>query len=284
MRLVKVKAPSGLGNEIMSTAFSVGIESVSFHQVEKHTTKGKTETQDVVDIETSTPNANRFIDRLLAADYFDRERFSFNVREPRSVLTSTDMSSLTVPLEVPPSDLFEELWQPRRIVEIGAGFSTKVIRDALAAGGFPCEHRVFDPFADVEGAERVAAEDIDATVFASLRAGDVLFIDTTHTVRPGGDVVRLVLEVLPALADGVVVQLHDFFRPFEYPRFFMEEHGLFWQEQYLVQALLADSSRFEVLLANHALGRLRRDRLALLIPGLPKVPPGSALWLRVRRS
>jgi hypothetical protein len=111
MRLVKVKAPSGLGNEIMSTAFSVGIESVSFHQVEKHTTKGKTETQDVVDIETSTPNANRFIDRLLAADYFDRELFSFNVREPRSVLTSTDMSSLTVPLEVPPSDLFEELWQ-----------------------------------------------------------------------------------------------------------------------------------------------------------------------------
>ena len=174
--------------------------------------------------------------------------------------------------------------EPRRIVEIGAGFSTKVIRDALAAGGFACEHRVFDPFADVEGVEPVAAEDIDATVFAGLRGGDILFIDTTHTVRPGGDVVRLVLEVLPALHDGVVVQLHDFFRPFEYPRFFMEEHGLFWQEHYLVQALLADSARFEVLLANHALGRLRRDRLAALIPGLPKVPPGSALWLRVRGS
>jgi hypothetical protein len=78
------------------------------------------------------------------------------------------------------------------------------------------------------------------------------------------------------------VHIHDFFRPFEYPRFFIDEHGMYWQEHYLVQALLSGSSRYEVLLANHALGRLRRDRLAALIPGLPRVPPGSALWLRVR--
>src|SRR3954470_11777832 len=151
--------------------------------------------------------------------------------------------------------------EPRRIVEIGAGHSTRIIRDALAAGPIECHHRLFDPLAQVEGVERVRAEDIDDDVFHSLRAGDVLFIDTTHTVRPGGDVVRLMLEVLPALANGVIVHIHDFFRPFEYPRFLLEQHGLYWQEQYVVQALLVGARRFEVLLANHALGRQRRERL-----------------------
>jgi hypothetical protein len=172
--------------------------------------------------------------------------------------------------------------EPRRIVEVGAGFSTQVIRAALDAASKDCAHRIFDPLADVEGAEPIAAEDIDAAVFAALEANDILFIDTTHTVKPGGDVVRLLLEVLPALAPGVVVHIHDFFRPFEYPRWFMEQHGLYWQEQYLVQALLV-GDRFEVLLANHALGRLHHDRLAALVPGVPDgVSPGSALWLRVR--
>jgi hypothetical protein len=126
------------------------------------------------------------------------------------------------------------------------------------------------------------AEDIPLEVFTELADGDVLFIDTTHTVKPGNDVLRLLLGILPALAPGVVVHIHDFFRPFEYPRFFFEA-GSYWQEQYLVQAFLAFNEQFEVLIANHALGRLESDRLRAVIPGLPAgPPPGSALWLRRR--
>lgn len=183
--------------------------------------------------------------------------------------------------------------RPARITEIGAGWSTRVIRDATArnaADGAPVgQHRVYDPSADEvrermgEGVDLVAlgAQDIPAAVFDELGAGDVLFIDTTHTVKPGSDVVRLLLEELPRLAAGVVVHVHDFFRPYEYPRFLMEEHGVYWQEHYLLQAFLAFNERFEVLIANHALGRLRHAEVAAVIPGLPSPSPGSALWLRV---
>lgn len=111
MRLVKVKGPSGSGNEIMQTAFSVGIESASFHNVTKHSSDGPPVATDVVDIETSTPKANCFVDKLLSEPYFDREQFSFNVREPRSIVSSVDAKSLTIPLHVPHTDIFEELWQ-----------------------------------------------------------------------------------------------------------------------------------------------------------------------------
>jgi hypothetical protein len=182
--------------------------------------------------------------------------------------------------------------QPGRIVEVGAGWSTRVIRDALERNETPCAHRIFDPSA-AEVAERIGdsadlvalgAEQIGDEVFAELEAGDILFIDTTHTVKAGNDVLRLELEVLPTLAPGVVVHIHDFFRPFEYPRFLMEDFGVYWQEQYLLQAFLAFNERFEVLIANHALGRLRREGVAAVIGGLPDPSPGSALWLRVRAA
>lgn len=184
--------------------------------------------------------------------------------------------------------------RPERITEIGAGWSTRVIRDAMAANaeaGHPVRrHRIFDPHADEvvkrmgDGVDLVPlpAQEIPIEVFDELAAGDILFIDTTHTVKPGSDVLRLTLEVLPRLAEGVVVHVHDFFRPFEYPRFLMEDHGVYWQEHYLLQAFLAFNERFEVMIANHALGRLRRDEVAAVIPGLPATSPGSALWLRVK--
>jgi methyltransferase family protein len=183
--------------------------------------------------------------------------------------------------------------KPARVVEVGAGFSTLVFRDAAArnaADGRPFEHRVYDPYpaAVLANAARevqidpIGARDIPAGTFAALRAGDVLFIDTTHTVKPANDVLRLLLEVLPAVAPGVVVHVHDFFRPYEYPRFLFERHGLYWQEHYLLQAFLAFNDAFEVLLANHALVRAHRARVEAVVPGLPPVSPGSALWLRRR--
>jgi predicted O-methyltransferase YrrM len=177
--------------------------------------------------------------------------------------------------------------KPSRIVEIGAGFSTLVIKDALAANAgeaMPCEHRVFDPYPASVLAEKVdvtpvTAQQVPTETFTELETGDILFVDTTHTVKQGNDVLRLVLEVLPELVPGVVVHIHDFFRPFAYPRFFAEL-GLYWQEHFLVQAFLAFNADFEVLVACHALSRLHAAELEALIPNLPRPAPGSALWLR----
>jgi hypothetical protein len=177
---------------------------------------------------------------------------------------------------------------PRRIVELGSGHSTLVTAEAIRKGGSDTRLEVYDPYAavvrpDLPGLtalHAVPAQEVSLSVFDALGAGDILFVDTTHTVKAGSDVNRIVLEVLPRLASGVVVHLHDIFIPFEYPRVWLEDFGLYWSEQYLVQAFLAMNPGYEVLWASAALARLRQPALAKALP--PGVPPedGSAFWIR----
>jgi len=183
--------------------------------------------------------------------------------------------------------------RPRRVLEVGSGFSTLVSAQAAlanAADGHPCSLVACDPFPrdflarPVRGLEEMRpllATDIPVSEFASLESGDLLFIDTTHTVKIGGDVNYLFLEVLPALAPGVVVHVHDIFLPWEYPRLWVEQKELYWAEQYLLQAFLAYNPRFEVLLAAYHLSREDPARLARTIPSFsPELWPAS-FWLRV---
>ncbi|MFN2502301.1 MAG: hypothetical protein ABR530_09850 [Pyrinomonadaceae bacterium] len=112
MRLVKVTGPPEAATDVIRTAFSVGIQSVSVQQMERHSAAGKVEPKTSVDFETSTPKAKHFMDKLLAADFFEPEKFSCHIRQPRSVISSAQNArEITVPLEEPATDLFEELWQ-----------------------------------------------------------------------------------------------------------------------------------------------------------------------------
>jgi hypothetical protein len=106
-----------------------------------------------------------------------------------------------------------------------------------------------------------------------------LFVDTTHTVKIAGDVNRIVLDVLPILAPGVMVHFHDIYLPWEYPREFIVERRFFWAEQDLLQAFLAFNQQFEVLFATHALHRRQAKAVAELVPETVGATPG-ALWLR----
>jgi hypothetical protein len=125
------------------------------------------------------------------------------------------------------------------------------------------------------------ANEIPADDFAALGSGDVLFIDTTHTLRPANDVLFLLLEAVPALAPGVIVHVHDVFRPYEYPRELLDTFGAYWQEHWLLQALLVQNDRFEVLAANHALFRDRLPALRELVPTLDGVDHApSGFWFR----
>jgi predicted O-methyltransferase YrrM len=177
---------------------------------------------------------------------------------------------------------------PRRVLELGSGFSTLIIDHALQANSCAVEsaHEVVDPFPSpllsvLEGRVRVRQESaavLDLSVFAELKAGDLLFVDTSHSVRPGGEVVRLVLRILPTLAPGVVVHFHDIFVPFEYPRVFYDAFDVHWQEQYLLEAFLAYNDRFKVLVSNHALWRLHQERVRRIFPGLREGMQPSAFW------
>lgn len=183
--------------------------------------------------------------------------------------------------------------RPKRVLELGSGYSTLVIQEALsrnARDGEAATHEVVDPYPSplLEGSEaqllihRQSAAAVEPARFQELEDRDILFVDTSHAVRPGGDVVRIVLEVLPTLGAGVVVHVHDIFRPFEYPRVLYDLFDVHWQEQYLVQALLSDNPGFEILCANHALWRLRRERVLPMFPGLREGMEPSGFWF-VRR-
>jgi hypothetical protein len=174
--------------------------------------------------------------------------------------------------------------RPKRVIELGSGASTRITAQALAANG-EGELEVFDPYPGdgLDGAvrlHRVLAQDVPPERFEALGAGDVLFVDTTHTVKIGSDVNFIVLDVLPRLAPGVVVHFHDIFLPYEYPRRWLEDFGLYWAEQYLLQAFLACNRDFEVLFAVAALSRDRAERFAELLPETVTQRAGAAFWLR----
>jgi predicted O-methyltransferase YrrM len=181
--------------------------------------------------------------------------------------------------------------QPRRIVELGSGYSTLIMAAAVERNreeGVETELRTFDPYPSVArpghpglaSLGAVRAQDVPMDVFARLSAGDVLFVDTTHTVKLDSDVNRVVLDVLPALAPGVLVHVHDIFLPYEYPRQWPEESGFHWAEQYLLQAFLAGNRGYEVLAATFALCRDRPDAMARLAPTWRAGAEASAFWIR----
>lgn len=182
--------------------------------------------------------------------------------------------------------------KPASIVELGSGQTSRVIAQACVANGsegMETRFRAFDPFPiavdetlpGLSSLERTPAQEVSEEVFSELEAGDILFVDTTHTVKIGSDVNRIILRVLPILAPGVIVHFHDICLPHEYPRYLFEDYALYWAEQYLLQAFLAMNPSFEVLYATDALCRDRREEIAptgLAAPG----ESGSSFWIRRR--
>ena len=147
--------------------------------------------------------------------------------------------------------------EPARMIEVGCGLSSlvtaRVDREFFGERmRLTCIDPVIRPSLQggVQGITEIRQEEIQDTpldLFAELNAGDVLFIDTSHTVKTGGDVPWIYNRILPTLRPGVVVHLHDVFLPGDYPEQWVLE-GRAWNELYLLQSFLAFNFRFEVLL------------------------------------
>lgn len=184
-------------------------------------------------------------------------------------------------------------WRPRRVIEIGSGFSTLLAADV--------NRRFLDGQLDltciepyprdfllhgVPGVSRLLqakVQDVDPAEFAVLEAGDVLFVDSSHVAKTGSDVNFIYFEVLPRLADGVLVHIHDIHLPHEYSKDWVLTENRSWNEQYLVRALLMDSRRYVVEFgcnyAFHRFPQLVREALRS-----ERGYGGGSLWLRVRES
>lgn len=188
---------------------------------------------------------------------------------------------------------------PRRVVEIGSGWSSALMLDVrerhLARNTRftfvdpdPVRLRQLLRPGDEAHCTIVAqrVQDVDKRIFHDLGAGDLLFIDSSHVARFGSDVVHLVANVLPGLAAGALVHLHDIFWNFDYPREWFAA-GRAYSEAYLLRAFLSFNSAFEVILFNDYVARFHwdflREHLPLCTtpaPGSPFRNAGVSLWLR----
>jgi hypothetical protein len=181
--------------------------------------------------------------------------------------------------------------RPRRVIQVGSGYSTRLAAQAALANGStelvciePCPDEVLqEGFVGLTSLITEQVEEVSLDLFTALEADDVLFIDSSHAVRIGGDVAFLFLEVLPRLQPGVAVQVHDVFLPHQYPREWVVDELRFWNEQYLLQAFLASNSAFRVLLANSYLQERYPEILRSTFPTSPWWGGGS-FWFERRRD
>jgi hypothetical protein len=183
---------------------------------------------------------------------------------------------------------------PRRLIEIGSGQSTLLARHAIEANRrdnpeSTCEHICIEPY-EAEWLEelnvkviREPVELVDKELFRSLTADDILFIDSSHMIRPQGDVLFEYLEILPILNPGVLIHIHDIFSPKDYPEYWISQKARFWNEQYLLEAFLSFNDRFKVIGAVNFLKHHYPDELASCCPILAEQmasrEPGS-FWIR----
>lgn len=162
--------------------------------------------------------------------------------------------------------------KPRRVIEIGSGFSTRVAARAIEcnrADGSPAELVCVEPFPQPRLTEaklpitlvRERVERLGLELFDGLQANDVLFIDSSHVATFGGDVCREFLEILPRLHRGVWIHVHDIFFPHDYPADWLIELRQAWNEQYMLEAFLAFNTAFKPALALHWLWSDHRDEL-----------------------
>jgi hypothetical protein len=193
---------------------------------------------------------------------------------------------------------------PPLVVEVGSGTSTMLI--AEAAGRNRAEGRgdtrivTIDPYPpaqlrDLPGVESMAvpAQAVPDEVFEQLGAGDLLFIDSTHSLKAGSELPRLYLELVPTLAPGVTIQIHDIFLPYANSPGVLHADLWDWQETALVAALLSGNPGLEVLCCQSALHDGAPERMGEVLPDYKPLPMSggldtgeraghypSSLWLR----
>lgn len=182
--------------------------------------------------------------------------------------------------------------RPRRVIEVGSGFSSALALDVDELFlGSATDFTFIDPFPDrlrqlVPSDELTGrliptpVQDVAVDVFASLAAGDILFIDSSHVLKAGSDVQFLLDQVLPRLRPGVLVHFHDVFYPFEYPAAWLRSRTAL-NEAYAVRAMLSSGARWQIALFHPALTHLHRpwvqQHMPLLLAG--DFPTGG-IWLQ----
>ena len=172
-------------------------------------------------------------------------------------------------------------FKPARIIEIGSGYSTLMAINAIKVNkandpDYLCEHICIEPFENdwLEQTDvvimREKVEETNHDLYKSLGANDILFIDSSHMIRPQGDVLFEYLEILPQLNSGVIVHIHDIFTPRDYLTEWVVHENRFWNEQYLLEAFLSNNKDFRVIGAANFLRHQHYEAFSAKCPILRK--------------
>lgn len=177
--------------------------------------------------------------------------------------------------------------KPKRIFEVGSGNSTLMAIKAIQKNreedpGYQCKHVCIEPY-EMPWLEKTGVsvvrdriEDVELSFFSELEENDILFIDSSHIIRPQGDVLFEYLELLPTLRKGVIVHVHDIFSPKNYLSVWLEDEVKFWNEQYLLEAFMSHNSSWKIIGALNLLHHSHYEKLKPVAPYLrPDREPGS---------
>lgn len=185
-------------------------------------------------------------------------------------------------------------FKPAKIIEIGGGYSTLMVRYAIQKNTeedpvYSCSHTCIEPYEqpwlETTGANivRQRVQEIEPQFFQTLDQNDILFIDSSHVVRPQGDVLFEHQELLGVIKSGVVVHMHDIFTPRDYPEQWILNESKLWGEQYLLEAFLSFNTEFKVMASLNYLWHNHREQLLQVCPILaqePKREPASFWFVR----
>ncbi|MEO1257502.1 MAG: class I SAM-dependent methyltransferase [Bacteroidota bacterium] len=171
---------------------------------------------------------------------------------------------------------FIQSHKPAKIVQIGCGVTTAVILRAAKEVGYQPEIVCVEPYpmpflerADSEGRIRLVkekAQKVEMSVLTDLRAGDFFFVDSTHTVKTGSEVNRIILEVLPRLGKGVFVHFHDIYFPYDYKRDVLDGDLFFWAENTLLYAFLVNNASYTIRASLSMIHYAAPGKLKQLVP------------------
>lgn len=185
------------------------------------------------------------------------------------------------------------LKKPRRIIEIGSGNSTLMALRAIAANqkegaDYECTVECVEPY-EMNWLEstgvtviRQRVEDVDLDFFGKLEKDDILFIDSSHVIRPFGDVLREFQEIIPSLKPGVLIHVHDVFTPRDYPELWLRQQRRLWNEQYLLECFLYQNHTVEVTCAVNWLKNNHWDAFSAVCPMVSHDDDPGSFWMRVR--
>ena len=179
--------------------------------------------------------------------------------------------------------------KPKNIIEIGSGYSTLISYEAVLKNKQEkknCSITCIDP-GDIKIIRNLnikrlkkKVEECDESFFKSLKKNDLLLIDSTHIIKPFGDVLKIYQEIIPSLNKGVNICIHDIFIPYSYPSDWIIDHNLFWNEQYLLEVLLMKTETYKIEAPLFYMSKKYFSKLKKVCPYLKKNSKPSSFYLK----